>query len=212
MDISSYIVINGPFGVGKSTIVKNLVLKNNWKYLHETTDSTVIPKFIGPKGNPFLCEMWFLMNLIMRERSGVLNEGGIKIGDSGSSYIAIYAKAYKELGKMSDAEFQVLTNIHNSMSFTTPDLEIVLHADPDTIRKRVYDRDRVKKTEWGEDDIKYISILNKGFVDYGKYFSNLRNIELIDTTDKTEKQTTREVEKIIQSFLNVHVENLKKFL
>ncbi len=49
-------------------------------------------------------------------------------------------------------------------------------------------------------------------MEYGKYFSNLRNIRMVDTTNKTEKQTTKEVESLIHNFLNVHVENLKKFL
>jgi deoxyadenosine/deoxycytidine kinase len=212
MDISAYIVINGPFGVGKSTIVKNLVLKNNWRYLHETTDSTVLPKFIGPEGNPFLCEMWFLMNSLMRERSGVLKEGGIKVADGGGAHIIVYAKAYKKLGKMSEEEFQVLNNIHNLLSFTPPDLEIVLHASANETRKRIEMRDRVTKSEWGEDNTRYIKVLNSEFVAYGKYFSNLRNIKMVDTTNKTEKQTTKEVEALIHNFLNVHVENLKKFL
>ncbi len=120
--------------------MKNLTLKNNWKYLHETTGSAVLPKFIGPEGNPFLCEIWFLMNSLMRERSGVLKEGGIKVAGGGGAHTIVYAKAYQKLGKMSDEEFQVLNNIHNSLSFTPPDLEMVLHADTDEIRKRVETR------------------------------------------------------------------------
>ncbi len=197
------ISISGVHGIGKTTICELLYKRNGWKYIPETTDTTIKPPLIGPSGDAFKTEMWFLRHYLLRDRLYPAGNGETVVEDRWLNDVIIYSKAAKQSGILSEDDFVMLKDYYDNVyaHSTKPDLEIILYANETDVQKRIRKRMRKDSEKWGENDTNYLKLINNLFLDYYNSWRSLRRIELIDTSGLSVERTYRKCKSVIERYL-----------
>ncbi len=197
--------ISGALGVGKSTICKLLHERNGWGYIPEIIDKTTKPPAVGPGGDVYKTEMWFLKQYFKKDErlSNIINKNKITIADRWLHDVLLYSEAFMEMGKFPHNEFIDFKVYYDYLDgkIRHPTLELVLYANNSSIQKRIEKRLRKDKKKWKEDDKNYVKIINKKFRDYYKNFAGFGNMELVDTSRMGIEQTYDKCKSVIEKYL-----------
>jgi deoxyadenosine/deoxycytidine kinase len=133
----SYIAIEGPLGVGKTTLVKMLEEKMAVETCLDGFDNPFLADFYQDKpGAAFRTQMYFLITRYhqQREVEKLLGEKPLVVCD----YIFAKDKIYAYLN-LDDSEIQIYDRYFEVLSpmVPTPDLVVYLQAPKDVLRDRV---------------------------------------------------------------------------
>lgn len=193
-----YIVISGPLGSGKTTILNMLCAKNmEWNRINET----VIPAEKEYLSDSFKRQIWFYLNYKEKDEN-LIKSNTLNFSDSCVFSGMLYFKAAFKTGKISLADYDMLKRLFNSYSWKQPDLEIVIGASTEELLKRIGKRQRSSKEMLNENERDFVDVVNQLFTDYAMNNEGLRNVVFIDTTNLTPEQVVSEVERIINERLH----------
>ncbi len=188
-----YITISGAHGVGKTSICKLLAKRNCWEHIPETLDTTIAPPVLGPEGNPLLGQLWFLRQMILREKKiRTIGFDSVIVADRIWNDLYVYSKSL-----LSEDEFKIFDSIASSIPKKLPTLEIVLWANNEIIVERIKNRNRNNIGEWGEDNLTYLVTINGAYKKYYEDFKDLRPIFLVEASGGLE-ETYEKVKTLIE--------------
>ena len=188
-----YIVISGPLGSGKTTIINKLCERHKeWNKINET----IIPAEKEYLSDAFKRQIWFYLNYKEKDENFIKYDK-LNFADSCVMSGVLYVTAAFKTHKVSLADYDMLKRLFNSYSWKQPDLEIVIGASTEELIKRISMRQRNSKEALNENDIEFVDTVNKLFTDYAKNNEGLRNIIFLDTTKMAPDEVIAEVEKII---------------
>lgn len=149
------IVVAGMIGIGKSSVAKVLGEHFGSNVFYESVeDNKILPLFytatdeeIATKRYPFLLQLWFLDTRFKSIKEALNNRKNVL--DRSIYEDWYFAKVNKDLGRISDLEFEVYQNLLNNMMEEldelpkkSPDLLVYLKGSFETVLSRINKRGR----------------------------------------------------------------------
>ena len=168
------IVVAGMIGIGKSSVAKILGEHFDSEVFYESVeDNKVLPLFytasdeeIASKRYPFLLQLWFLDTRFKSIKQALVNDKNVL--DRSIYEDWYFAKVNKDLGRISDLEFEIYENLLNNMMEEldelpkkSPDLLIYLKGSFETVLSRINKRGR--GYELAPELVDYYRILWQGY-------------------------------------------------
>lgn len=168
------LVIAGMIGTGKSSVAKALGEEFKTEVFYESVeDNKILPLFytatdeeIQAKRYPFLLQLWFLNTRFKSIKQALVDDNNVL---DRSIYEDFYfAKINKDLGRISELEFEIYENLLNNMMEEldelpkkSPDLLIYLKSSFETVLNRIKLRGR--EYELDEELVDYYRLLWQGY-------------------------------------------------
>lgn len=166
----NYIVIEGPLGVGKTSLALKLADELNGEILLEDVEENpfLLKFYQNPKKYSFQTQVFFLLRRY--QQSTRIGQMGLFKRTVISDYLfdkdMIFAKA-----NLDDSEFWLYEQLFHLLRkrVAPPDLTIFLQATTDVLMERIRRRDR--KYERGI-SFKYLERMNQGFNEFFFHYSD----------------------------------------
>lgn len=182
------LVIAGMIGTGKSSVAKALGEEFKTEVFYESVeDNKILPLFytatdeeIQAKRYPFLLQLWFLNTRFKSIKQALVDDNNVL---DRSIYEDLYfAKINKDLGRISELEFEVYEGLLNNMMEEldelpkkSPDLLIYLKSSFETVLNRIKIRGR--EYELDEELVDYYRLLWQGYDEW--VLNNYNHSELL---------------------------------
>jgi deoxyadenosine/deoxycytidine kinase len=143
MKKTKYIVIEGPIGVGKTSLAKSLAAEFQARTVFERVeDNPFLPKFYeDPKTHAFQNQLFFLLSRYQQQRD--LGQQDLFAQNLMSDYLFAKDKIFATL-TLSGEELNLYQQIYQLLDprVPKPDLTIYLQARPEVLYKRIKKRDK----------------------------------------------------------------------
>jgi deoxyadenosine/deoxycytidine kinase len=136
-----YIVIEGPIGVGKTSLAERLARRLGGRTLLEAADANpFLPAFYtDPRRYAFQTQLWFLLNRFRQQQE--LAQADLFHQTLVTDYLFAKDKIFAYL-TLEDHELALYERVHEHLrvEVPVPDLVILLQADPDALLARIHHR------------------------------------------------------------------------
>ena len=155
-----YIAMEGPIGVGKTTLAKVLAKKLGSTLLLEDLQNPFLPDFYsGRKGATFQCQLFFLLTRYQQQQQ--LVQRSLFDTRVVADYIPKKDKIFAHLN-LNDSELVLYEKMYGILmdNVPKPDAVIYLQATTDTLMKRIRSRSRDYEKRISDE---YIDELNKAY-------------------------------------------------
>ena len=188
-----YLALEGPIGVGKSTLAKVLAKRMGATLLLEDLQNPFLPDFYqGRKGAAFQCQLFFLLTRHQQQQQLVQRS----LFDSRvvADYIPLKDKIFAHLN-LNDSELVIYEKMYSILmdNVPKPDAVIYLQATTETLIKRIRSRSRDYEKRISDE---YIDELNKA---YNFFFFRYQDTPLliVNTNDVDFEKSAGELDHLI---------------
>jgi deoxyadenosine/deoxycytidine kinase len=176
------IAIAGGIAVGKTTLQSEIQKQmNHWGFVEEKPEKALFLKeFYADKGRwAFHSRMGMLA--YFHERTGEKDGTDIVVSDRCIHELIVFARVQKQLGTLSDQEFQLYVSIYQAMCATQqlPDKIIRCVCSNEEASKRVQKRARDFENKV---DIQYLELVEKQYDAWLNELPSTINILVLDTS------------------------------
>ena len=159
-----YIVVEGPIGVGKTSLVDLLSERlGGRKLLEVADDNPFLPNFYkDPRRYAFQTQLWFLLNRFRQQQE--LGQFDLFRQTLLTDYLFAKDKIFAYL-TLEDHELALYERVHTllQVQVPTPDLVIFLQASTETLLQRIAIRGKAYEREM---DRKYLEDLNAAYTHF----------------------------------------------
>ncbi len=176
---AKFIAVEGPIGVGKSSLVDLLSTRFNATKIHEKIENPFLRDYYREKpGAAFQAQLFFLLNRYVQQRD--LSQTNLFRQFTLSDYIFAKDKIFAYLN-LDDSELMLYERLYALLSENVPrpDLVIYLQASTQVLIERIKKRQREIEAEISP---KYIEDLNQAY-NYFFYHYSETPLLVINTTD-----------------------------
>lgn len=210
------LVIAGMIGTGKSSVAKALGEEFKTEVFYESVeDNKILPLFytatdeeIQAKRYPFLLQLWFLNTRFKSIKQALIDDNNVL---DRSIYEDFYfAKINKDLGRISELEFEVYEGLLNNMMEEldelpkkSPDLLIYLKSSFETVLNRIKLRGR--EYELDEELVDYYRLLWQGYDEWVLNNYNHSEVLILDMDNMdivNNEEDKKEMVKLVKQKLN----------
>lgn len=200
-----YIVVEGPIGVGKTSLVDLLSERLGARKLLEVAeDNPILPNFYkDPRRYAFQTQLWFLLNRFRQQQE--LGQFDLFRQILVADYLFAKDKIFAYL-TLEDHELALYERVHAllQVQVPTPDLVIFLQATTDALLQRIAIRGKGYEREIGR---KYLDDLNAAYTHF--FFHYTASPLLVVNTSDIDFVNRREdfedlIEKIGQTRAGMH--------
>ena len=174
-----YLAVDGPIGVGKTTLVEMLTRRFEGVKVLEDAENPFLPSFYQDRpGSAFQTELYFLLTRYKQQKEVVQRDMFDRLVVSDYSFQKNRVFAYLNL---SDDELMLFDKLYNLLEpqVPTPDLVLYLVADLDTCRRRISKRSRSFERDISPD---YLTQLIDAYNHYYHYYDR-SPLLVVDTRD-----------------------------
>ena len=158
-----YIAIEGPIGVGKSSLAERLATRLDATTILEESENPFLADFYGGRpGAALQAQLFYLLN---RHRQQItVRQGDLFAQTTVSDYLFDKDKIFAYLN-LDDNELFIYQRLYDLLStdVPTPDLVIYLQAPTDVLIRRLRDRARDTDRETLDPDPGYLKELNEAY-------------------------------------------------
>jgi deoxyguanosine kinase len=159
-----YIAVEGPIGVGKTTVVERLAERLDANTLLESwsTNPFLRPFYEGTDGAPFQLELFFLLMRYRQQQELVQRE--LFTQATLCDYVFEKSRLFAYLN-LDDSELLIYEKLYSllSESVPKPDLVIYLQAPTEILMRRVRTRGRPEESRLSEE---YMTEVNRAYNHY----------------------------------------------
>jgi deoxyguanosine kinase len=158
-----YIAIEGPIGVGKTSLAERLALRLDAATLLEDTENPFLGDFYGGRpGSALQAQLFYLLSR-HRQQSAV-RQGDLFAQSTVSDYLFDKDKIFAYLN-LDDNELFIYQRLYDLLArdVPSPDLVIYLQAPTDVLARRLRDRERDSDPNTLEPDPGYLRELNEAY-------------------------------------------------
>jgi len=162
-----YLAIDGPIGVGKTTLVEMLTRRFEGVKVLEDVDNPFLPAFYQDRiGAAFQTELYFLLSRYKQQQDVVQRELFNRLVVADYTFPKNRIFAYMTLG---DDELMLFDKLYEVLEpqIPTPDLVLYLVADVDSCMERIRKRHRAMERQISPD---YIAELIDAYNHYYHYY------------------------------------------
>jgi deoxyguanosine kinase len=164
-----YIAVEGPIGVGKTTLVEKLAerLDANTVLEEWANNPFLKPFYDGHGGAPFQAELFFLLSRYRQQQE--LVQRNLFSEFTVSDYVFEKSRLFSYLN-LEDSELLIYEKLFRLLaeSVPPPDLVIYLQADTEVLLKRIRGRGRAEEARLSEE---YLSEVNRAYAHYFFHYS-----------------------------------------
>jgi deoxyadenosine/deoxycytidine kinase len=175
-----YVAVEGPIGVGKTTVVDLLAERLDANKVLEdwSTNPFLRPFYDGKPGVAFQAELFFLLSRYRQQQE--LTQRKLFTQATLSDYVFEKSRLFAYLN-LDDSELLIFDKLFSllSESVPKPDLVVYLQAPTEVLMKRVKARGRAEDTSFSED---YLAELNRAYNHYFFHYS-ATPLLVVNTTD-----------------------------
>lgn len=186
----NYIVVEGPIGVGKTTLVNRIADLYEVHTLFEVfEENPFLSKFYKDKDEyAFQTEMFFLLNRYRQQKEFAQRD--LFANFSVSDYLFVKCRLFASL-TLSDDELALYDRMYNILTHRVPDPDIVVHlrAPVSTLWKRIQERGRPYEQDM---DRTYLERLRALYLNFFRYYDDAPVLEV----DTSEVDFTRDEEAV----------------
>lgn len=195
----AYITVEGPIGVGKSSLTRYLAEELNGRKLLEVVEENpfLASFYEDPQGYAFKVQVFFLLSRYKQIQD--LNQGALFFEHTVSDYLFDKDFIFASMN-LSGHEWELYQDLYQQLSpkLSQPDLVVYLRAEPDLLLERIAKRDRPFERNMQAD---YLHKLNNAYDDY---FSGYQGpLHVINAADYDFVETQQDRENIISSILQL---------
>lgn len=172
-----YLAVDGPIGVGKTSLVERLVKRFEAVKVLEDVENPFLPDFYRDRpGSAFQTQLYFLLSRFRQQREIVQQELFHRLVVADYSFPKDRIFAYLTL---SDEDLDLYERLYLSLEpqVPVPDLVLYLTADVDTCMARIRKRNRPFEREISED---YLAELIEAYHYYFHHY-NRSPLLVVDT-------------------------------
>jgi len=188
------IAVEGPIGVGKTSLVDFLAERLEARKVLEPTDNPFLNDFYLEKsGSAFQCQLFFLVNRFRQQQE--LAQGNLFKQAMVCDYIFAKDKVFAYLN-LSDSELMLYEKIYGVLEEQVPhpDLVIYLQARDEVLMQRIRSRERDYEREISE---RYVAELNRAY-NYFFFHYNRTPLLVIDTSDIDFVKSREDLEEVLR--------------
>jgi len=190
-----YIAVEGPIGVGKTTIVEKLAERLDANTaLEEWADNPFLNSFYeGKAGASFQAELFFLLSRYRQQQE--LVQRNLFSEFTISDYVFEKSRLFAYLN-LDDSELLIYERLFGLLAegVPRPDLVIYLQAPTDVLLKRIRGRGRVEEARLSED---YLSEVNRAYAHYFFHYS-VTPLLVVNTEDVDFARREEDVEDLLR--------------
>ena len=191
--LESYIAIEGPIGVGKTSLAKMIADKLNARKVFEDFKSNPFLEefYEDPDSNALQTQIWFLLQRYQQQQKKIRQLDAFQKGVI-TDYMFEKDRLFAEFTLRSQAEFELYSNVADILEkdIIKPDMVVYLQADTSRLMKNIKKRGR--NFEKGV-TTEYINQVNEKyqefFVNYDErplLVINANNIDFVNNPDDFE--------------------------
>ncbi len=174
-----YLAVDGPIGVGKTTLVEMLTRRFEGVKVLEDVENPFLPSFYDDRpGAAFQTELYFLLSRFKQQKDVIQRDMFQRLVISDYSFQKNRVFAYLNL---SDDELMLFDKLYNLLEpqVPVPDLVLYLVADLDTCMERIRKRSRSFEKNISRE---YLSELIDAYNHYYHYYDR-SPLLVVDTRD-----------------------------
>ncbi len=175
-----YIVVEGPIGVGKTSLVDSLAERLGARKLLEVAeDNPFLPTFYeDPQRHGFQTQLWFLLNRYRQQQE--LGQIDLFRQTLIADYLFAKDRIFAYL-TLEDHELALYERVHALLQVRvpTPDLVIFLQASTETLLRRIAIRGKSYEREM---DHKYLEELNEAYTHFFFHYTT-SPLLVVNTSD-----------------------------
>jgi len=195
-----YIAVEGPIGVGKSTVVERVAERlDATTVLEEWGQNPFLQSFYdGKAGAPFQTELFFLLSRYRQQQE--LLQRDLFHQTMLADYVFERSKLFAYLN-LEDSELLIFEKLYSLLAegIARPDLVVYLQAPIEVLMKRVRQRGRPEETRISED---YLAEVNRA---YNHYFFHYASTPLlvVNTAEVDFARRPEDVDDLIKQIKNM---------
>ncbi len=175
-----YVVVEGPIGVGKTTLVHRLKERMDANLVLEVVEENPFLSqfYANPKRYAFQTQLFFLMSRF-RQQKDLYDEGNLNRNDFLADYHLLKDRIFAEL-TLEDEELELYESVYESlaMCIRKPDVLIYLTADEKSLIERIERRARPFEKDF---DRRYLSRLSERYQHHFSEYSDTPLLKLNTT-------------------------------
>jgi deoxyadenosine/deoxycytidine kinase len=174
----NYIAVEGPIGVGKSTLVNMLTERTDAVKVMEDVDNPFLDAFYADKqGSAFQAQIFFLLNRYQQQLE--LRQRDLFSDLVISDYFFAKDKIFAHL-TLNNSELRIYGKLYDLLipDIPLPDLVIYLQAETGALTKRIKSRGRALEKNINKE---YVNEVNKAY-NYFFFHYTMTPLLVIDTT------------------------------
>jgi deoxyguanosine kinase len=164
-----YVAVEGPIGVGKTTVVDLLAERLDANKVLEdwSTNPFLRPFYDGKPGVAFQAELFFLLSRYRQQQE--LTQRKLFTQATLSDYVFEKSRLFAYLN-LDDSELLIFEKLFSLLSegVPRPDLVVYLQAPTEVLMKRVKARGRAEETNFAEE---YLAEVNRAYNHYFFHYS-----------------------------------------
>ena len=188
------IAVEGPIGVGKTSLVDFLAERLEARKILEPTENPFLNDFYQDRpGASFQCQLFFLLNRFRQQQE--LAQGHLFKQAQVSDYIFAKDKIFAYLN-LNDSELMLYEKLYGVLEEQVPhpDLVIYLQARDEVLMARIKNRERDYEKEISD---KYVAELNRAY-NYFFFHYNRTPLLVIDTSDIDFVKSREDLEEVLR--------------
>lgn len=167
-----YIAIEGPIGVGKSSLAERLATRLDATTILEESENPFLADFYsGRPGAALQAQLFYLLNRHRQQMT--VRQGDLFAQTTVSDYLFDKDKIFAYLN-LDDNELFIYQRLYDLLSkdVPTPDLVIYLQAPTEVLIRRLRDRARDTDRETLDPDPGYLKELNEAYQHFFFHYTN----------------------------------------
>jgi len=199
------IVVSGNIGVGKTTLINQLILLNGWKCTVETHDENpYLPKFYKDKKRWALqMELYFLATLVEARKKIIKTGFNVFLDRSIYDIKNVFIKALQKDNSFNNNDYNVFMRLYNIIEPTLkkPDLIIYPYASPSVLKDRINKRGRLYEKNIQKSYLKELNFY------YNKWFDSETSVPVLRIN--AEKINFLNIKEVATKVFPIIMENIK---
>jgi deoxyadenosine/deoxycytidine kinase len=198
--LPGYIAVEGPIGVGKTTLARRLAETLNYEvFLEQTGENPFLERFYrDPRGYALQTELFFLFQRAEQLRQ--MRQNNLFEQVRVSDFLIEKNRLFAEVN-LDEDEYQLYENVHQHLTLDAPapDLVVYLQAPTEVLRERILRRGAAHEHNISGD---YLEELNEAYTRFFHFYDDAPLV-IVNATELDIVNSERDYEELVRFLLDI---------